>query len=76
MNMTRVLRIVFWLVILMSLIVAVRGRAQHAAGPQPSTAQLTMRLKLAGANASGQMQGELTNLSERSPSAIMVKSDY
>jgi hypothetical protein len=163
MKMTRVLRVIFWLVILASLVVAVSGRAQNAPGPQPPAAQLTgvwraeadglpavvlvvsdesgnltgaimfyfhvrdavdkpyrstpglpepifnlkfdgesltfqvshrrahpprtlsdppvtMRLKLTGTNASGQVQGELTNLSERSsstmPPAIMVKSDY
>jgi len=37
---------------------------------------VTMHLKLIAANAAGQAQGELTNLSERSPAAIMVKSDY
>jgi hypothetical protein len=37
---------------------------------------VTMRLKLTGANASGQMQSELSNLSERSPTTIAVKSDY
>jgi hypothetical protein len=159
MNRTRILRVIFWLVILASLVVAVHGRAQNGAGPRPSTAQLagvwraeidslpavtlvvsdeggnltgailfymikreppdspyaatagipepifnlkfdgqeltfqvshrrahpprtlsdppvTMRLKLTGTNASGQTLGELTNLSERSPSAIIVRSDY
>ena len=37
---------------------------------------VTMRLKLMSANAAGQMQAELTNLSEYSPSAIAVRSDY
>ena len=44
---------------------------------------VTMRLKLTGANAAGQMQAEVTNLSERPPAlnerlpaAIAVKSDY
>jgi hypothetical protein len=37
---------------------------------------VTLRLKLLGKNAAGQMQAELTNLSERSPAAIAIRSDY
>ena len=152
-------RILFWLVILVCAVVAVRGRAQENAGQQNSNAQLvgvwnadtdglpaatvvltdeggglagaimfyihlretpdkkytatpglpepmfnlkvdgealtfqvshrrahppaklpdppvTLRLKLLGKNAAGQMQAELTNMSERSPTAIATRSDY
>ena len=37
---------------------------------------ITMQLKLIGRSATGQMQGELSNMSERSPTVIAIKSDY
>jgi len=163
MNMKRFLRLTFWLVILGSLIVAARGRAQEANGNQPANRQIpgaqfagiwnantdglpaativlteeggsltgailfyihkretpempysasaglpepmfnlkvegdaltfqvshrrahpprtlpdppvTLRLKLVGNNSTGQMQAELSNVSERSPAVIALRSD-
>ena len=35
-----------------------------------------LRLKLLGKNVAGQMQAEITNLSEKSPSAIAIRTEY
>ena len=60
MNMTRFLRLAFWLVILASLVVAVRGRAQDDVGQKPSPTKWV-----------GVWQGQLEGI----PGVVLTLSD-